>query len=197
MTKKVEKDIFTTERGVHLEILAIAPFEMQEVAQAIQKRFPMPEAPTYTMETVGGGQETKPLTLDTAQSEEEKARYLAYLEQVQAAQSATSLELNDYMLMAGVRIPDDAASDDGWMKRQRRFGVELPEDPDELKLHYLKTVILTGNDFAELLPRIMAKTGVDRGLVDTARESFQRAVVRPDREAGAGTGEGSANGEGA
>lgn len=191
----MKPDIFTTERGMQLHLLAIAPFEMQEVAQAIQRRFPIPEAPTYQMELAGGGVETKPLTLDTAQTEEEKARYLAYLAQRQEAESAVSLELNDYMLMAGVKF--ELPKDDGWQKRQRRFGVAVPDDPDELKLHYLKTVVLTGDDFAELLPRIMAKTGVDRGLVDTARESFQRAVAGAERQDRPPTGDGAAASEGA
>lgn len=73
-------------------------------------------------------------------------------------------------------------TDGAWMKLQKRFGVKIPDDPEDFKLHYLKTRLLSPDDLAELLPRLMRKTGVDEKSIQTAQNSFRGAVRRQRRQ---------------
>lgn len=178
---KQQKDIFVTSTGVEIELVSIPPFEIQAIADALKDKHPIPPVPTYEVETVGGGKELHLHTADTLTTPEDKARWEEYSSKRQLAENAINLGMNDYLFMAGTRY--ETGSDDGaWMKLQKKFGVKIPDDPDDLKLHYLKTRLLSPDDISELLPRLMRKTGVDPKLVETAKNSFRRQVRRQGRQ---------------
>lgn len=172
----MKKDIFTTQGGAEIELIAIPPFEIQMVADALKERHPIPSVPTYEVETVGGGKEFHAHTADTATEPVDRAKWEEYIKIKTISESAINQGMNDYLFMAGTRSA--VSNDDGWQKLQKRFGVVIPDDPDELRLHYLKTRLLSPDDITELLPRLMAKTGADPKLVESAKNSFRRAVRR-------------------
>lgn len=176
----MKKDIFVTQAGVEVELVFIPPFEIQMVADALKAQHPIPPVPTYGVETISGGKELHEHTADTATEPADKARWEEYARIKAAAESAINQGMNDYLFMAGTRY--DMNGDDGWQKLQKRFGIAIPDDPDELKLHYLKTRLLSPDDIVDLLPRLMAKTGADPKLVESAKNSFRRAVRRQGRE---------------
>lgn len=176
-----KKDIFTTQDGVEIELLPISQFEIQAVADALKEQHPVPPVPTYEVTTIGGGKEFHQHTADTLDTPESKAQWKEYDTKKTLAENAINLAINDYLFMAGLQYVMPT-NDGAWMKLQKRFGVKIPDDPDDLKLHYLKTRLLSPDDLSNLLPRLMSKTGVDPKLVETAKNSFRRSVRRQGRQ---------------
>jgi len=178
---KQQKDIFVTSTGFEIELLPIPPFEIQAVADALKERHPVPPIPTYEVETVGGGKELHQHTEDTLITPEDKARWKEYADKKKTTETAINLAMNDYLFMAGTRY-EITDSEGAWIKLQKRFGIAIPDEHYDLKLHYLKTRLLSADDINELLPRLMSKTGVDSKMVETAKNSFRRAVRRQGRQ---------------
>lgn len=175
------RDIFVTSTGVEIELVSIPPFEAQAVGDALKELHPIPPVPTYEVETVGGGKELHQHTEDTLTTPEDKAAWAAYTQAKEDAEKAINLGMNDYLFLAGIRY-QMTDTDGAWMKLQKRFGVKIPDDPEDFKLHYLKTRLLSPDDLAELLPRLMRKTGVDEKSIQTAQNSFRGAVRRQRRQ---------------
>ena len=124
---------YTTSTGHELIISTISP----DYVLAIQKGVEFPEPPTYEFEVLGGTKETAPHTETTTKSEEDQllwndyklARNLAY----------TTVEIKKaravFRRFVDVVMPED----DAWVEIQKEDGIEVPDDPKERKLHYIKT----------------------------------------------------------
>lgn len=195
MNKTIDQaDIFTAEDGTEIELLAIRPFEMAMITEALRKKYPIPAVPTYEVETIGGGKELREHDETTATDDADKAMWKRYLATKAEAEGKINQEMNDYILAAGTHTKFSVDPDAPWTKIQRKFGIVIPDDPEDLRVHYLKTRVLNVDDINELLTRIMAKTGIKADMVETAKNSFRSPVRRQRREAGRLTGD-SAEGE--
>lgn len=174
------RDLYTTANGEEIELLAISPFEIQAVSDAVRKKHPLPEVPTYTVETVGGGMEVREHDETTITTDEEKVTWAQYTKEKEAAELAFNLAINDFMLLAGIAC--EMPSDEKWMALQRKFGVELPDDPEDLRLHYIKTRLLNLNDLNAVIVKLTQKTGVSAEMVETGRASFRSPVRGQGRQ---------------
>ncbi len=185
MSKTIDQaDIFTAENGTAIELLAIRPFEMAMVTEALRKKYPIPAIPTYEVETIGGGKELREHDETTATDDADKALWKRYLANKAEAEGKINQEMNDYILAAGTHTQFTVDLDAPWTKIQRKFGVIIPDDPEDLRVHYLKTRVLNVDDINELLTRIMSKTGIKADMVETAKDSFRGTVRRQRRETG-------------
>lgn len=190
MSKTIDQaDIFTAEDGTEIELLAIRPFEMAMISDALRKKYPIPAVPTYEVETIGGGKELREHDETTVTTDEEKAAWKRYVATKAEAEGKINQEMNDYILAAGTHTRITVDPDAPWTKIQRKFGITIPDDPEDLRVHYLKTRVLNVDDINELLSRIMAKTGIKSDMVETAKNSFRGTVRRQRREAGRLTGD--------
>lgn len=185
MSKTIDQaDIFTAEDGTEIELLAIRPFEMAMISDALRKKYPIPAVPTYEVETIGGGKELREHDETTVTTDEEKAAWKRYVATKTEAEGKINQEMNDYILAAGTHTHIAVDPDAPWTKIQRKFGIAIPDDPEDLRVHYLKTRVLNVDDINELLSRIMAKTGIKADMVETAKNSFRGTVRRQRRETG-------------
>jgi len=132
-----QADVFVTEDGTEIELLAIRVFEMQMVADALKRQYPIPATPTYEVETVGGGKELHVHSADTVTTPEEKAAWQQYEATKTDAENKINQAVNDYILSTGTRTNFVVDPNGSWTSIQRKFGVEIPTDPEDLRVHYL------------------------------------------------------------
>lgn len=172
---KKAQDVFLTSTGVELPLRRISPL-LVEKARASEA---MPERPTYIAETAGGGTEEHPHDDTTLETEEDKAAWREYLMETAFAQRRVNNRV--VMLLFRRGIDYDALKlpkDDSWIKEQRDiFGIEVPDDPLELKMHWVETEALaTPEDIKLLTIQLMSMTGAPEEVVAAAERSFRRPV---------------------
>ena len=75
-----------------------------------------------------------------------------------------------------------------WRELQEYFEIKLPENPIALKIHFLRTELLTTtDDINNLMASIMEASGIDRTVLEAAQNSFRRNL-RQEQNAISGTG---------
>lgn len=187
--QKKGKDVFITATGVELRLRRISPL-LVEKARASE---PMPERPTYIADTAGGGTEEHPHDDTTLETEEDELAWQTYLMETAFAQRRVNERVVMLLFRRGIdydalKLPED----DTWITEQREiFGVEVPDDPFELKMHWLETEALTTPEEIKLLTvELMSMTGCPEEVVAAAERSFRRPVEGdspeqpPDSEGG-------------
>lgn len=173
--KKEQRDVFITSTGIELPLKRISPI-LVDKAQASE---PMPERPTYTAETAGGGTELHPHDHTTLETDEDKAAWQEYLMKTAFAQRLINERVTMVMFYRGIDYDAiDLPEDDTWITEQREvFGIDVPEDPLKLKRHWVETEALsTPEEIKELVVRLMAMTGAPEEVVAVAERSFRRPV---------------------
>ena len=74
-----------------------------------------------------------------------------------------------------------------WRELQEYFEIKLPENPIALKIHFLRTELLTTtDDINNLMASIMEASGIDRTVLEAAQNSFRRNL-RQESNAISGT----------
>lgn len=169
---------FVTSTGVELLIHGVPQLLLEKVRSSVK----MPDPPTYTAKTVAGDEETHFHDETTLESDEDRKAWSAYL----ADKASKDAELRERMvrviLMRGtdVTLPED----ESWKDLQRFIGVEVPDDPLELKYHYIQTEAVGGaQDLALIMEKVMEKTGIPEEALAEAKASF-RNIMEKDNTIG-------------
>jgi len=195
---------YITSTGNELRLVPMSAYKIAAIQQSIK----FPECPTYEVETVTGEKVSFKHTKDTmkdgvlvkgtVETEEEKIAFAAY--ETEYAKSASTV--NERMTKAILRdcvivnIPDD----DTWKKKQERDGIVIPEDEDELKIHYITTELL-GNvvDLLAIRNQVTSMSTIDAEFLQQAEELFCSQMGIQDRKrtkpGGNGAGEQSVEAE--
>ena len=142
---------FMTDKGIELTLSAISPVLLDRVEIEVESRFEAEgeptKTPTFQLQTVGGDFQTFELTEknlnpgDPQEAEWRQAKWNAYLNaqaRLQAAQAEARLK---FLLKWAVDV--DVPEDTKWQRLVRMAGVEIPDDPDELRFVYLWYHVLT------------------------------------------------------
>lgn len=170
---------FVTSGGREIKLAPIPQMLVEKVRDAAMRSVPVPPAPTYEVK-IGDGDDTVTYAHDatTLTTPEEHAAWDAYQAALaRQAQVAATRVMNFYYTRGVAEEMDDA-----WMAEQRFFGVEIPEEPLERKLHWVQTEILTTpDDFQNCIIAIMEVSGVDDEAIRAARASFRRDL-RPEAD---------------
>lgn len=181
--------IFTTTAGIEIPIQPISLLDLQLAQDAIEKEFldnnePI-EPPTYEVETFGGGEEINTYTeltiVDAPEEDKEKWRlHLEALDRMgEEIQKRTGIIYLD-------GITYDLPEDDSWIARRKKLlNEDIPDDPDELKLHYVNNVLLkTPADKSGLMLEIqkLSMTGVNEEAIQAMEELFRSQVEIQGRE---------------
>ena len=173
--KQDQGEVFVTSIGVVLPLRHISPLLVEKARASI----PIPERPTYTAETVSGVIEVHPHDDTTLETDEDRAEWQNYLMQ----RALVDRQINERVTMLLFRrgINFDALKlpkDDKWIKEQEEvFGIEVPDDPIERKIHWVETEALaTTDDIKLLIVKLMAMTGAPKEVVAAAERSFRRPV---------------------
>ena len=166
-----EKGVHTTRKGVAIRLRLFSPVLRDKVRQSVE----FPEPPVYEAKTAGGGTEKHPYTEDMIETDVEREMWRQY----QGKRLAADLQLYDRLGKLALIRGTEITIPDGWEQGQALFGIEIPEDPLERKLHWIETEAVESNDdLRDLILAILQyqnTTEEERALV---------AVSFPDSVAG-------------
>ena len=164
-----ETGMYTTRKGVAIRLRLFSPVLRDKVRQSIE----FPPIPIYVAETAGGGKEEHPYTTDMIETDDEKAMWSEYQTKLMVANLTLYERLGRLALIRGteVDIPD------GWEKEQELFGIDVPDDPTERKLHWIETEAVESNDdLSALILAILAYQTVTLEERAAAAASFPDSV---------------------
>lgn len=176
MGRKMNK--YTTKRGFDIELLncgeMIAAFFKSHNESA-------PKPPTYTIQSMGGGFNEFVLDEKSAETDEEKAALEQYKIAAGAHDEKTTREFINLIFLRGIRVVENG---DGWAQEQERlFGIRVPADPAERRLHYLTTEVLGGlspdelkEETAHIVSGVMRVSGMDGEAVSQIEGIFLGTV---------------------
>jgi hypothetical protein len=162
---------YETSLGVVLTLKPISP----DILSAIHTQIKFPEPPTYEHELIGGEKEVLYHTEKTLETEEEKTAWNNYLEELRLA----NREYYERKIRAIFRrcIILDMPEDDEWKILLRQDGINIPEDPIELKYLYLTTqTIGSPNDPIAIMEIVDKLSSFDEEELETVRSMFRRSI---------------------
>lgn len=171
---------FTTAAGEAIEVFPVSLQQLEMVravaAEEANREFGgAPQAPTYTVEVMGGEKEIHPHDETTLETEEDRLAFAEYQAKLRTYNAVISKRVMNFVLLAGTKIqpPDD----DAWIEMQQYFGIDVPEGKLDRRAHYIQTeVIKTLNDIQGLSTAIMEVSGIDTKLVEASAATFSDSV---------------------
>ena len=164
-------DIYETRKGVAVRLRLFSPVLRDKVRQSVE----FPEVPIYVAETAGGGKEEHPYTADMVETDDERAMWRTHQGKLLAANLMLYERLGRLALIRGteVDVPE------GWEKEQAIYGIEVPTDPIERKLHWIETeAVESNNDLSALILAILAYQNTTQEERATAAASFPDSMER-------------------
>jgi hypothetical protein len=191
-----DTDVFvTTSRGVVVECLPIAEL-INAQEENLRAGIEWPEKPVHIIIDVAGSEIEQALSqawIDGGNATDEEIEtweeYLVAQAQAQAEYEAKRDEaLPRLLAYKGVRLADPALAE-RWTEDHRWMGMDVPDDPRERTLHFLRTEIL-GNaeaDIVEIMLGIYRASGADPDLMKEAEVFFRGEMGRTRRDAAGGS----------
>jgi len=175
------RDVYETRKGVAVRLRLFSPVLQDKVRQSVE----FPEVPVYVATTAGGGKEEHPYTADMVESDDEKAMWAEY----QAKRLAANLTLYERLGRLALIRGTDPDIPEGWEQEQELYGITVPEDPTERKLHWLETEAVESNDdLSELVLSILQYQNIKQEDRAAAAASFPDPVGGNGGPAGDTTG---------
>jgi hypothetical protein len=167
-----ERFTYTTAGGKTLNLSPVQPLQAQMVRdaeyKAAIKKHGEPVKPTYKTEA-DEVFEHDPTTLTT---DEEKAAWLEYKRIEAAIDAQVSEKMLRFFLYHGVDIDPDG--DKKWQAEQEYFGLEVPNDPIERKVHYIQSeLIFAASDIQGITTKLLEMAGVRPEVVEAAQATFR------------------------
>lgn len=172
---------WTSSRGITIGLLPLSPILMQKVRLGVENDVGIPEKPTYTV-PVGTGEHTSTQEIEhdkksIEETPEDKEKWDDYLEHEIEFNAVLNERMAKAIMLMSVKF--DMPEDDDWMKIQKILGVDVPDDPDERKQHYLETEIMgSPQDTIELMA--MATIGSFDGEARAAAVSLFRGAIQKE-----------------
>jgi hypothetical protein len=165
-----------TINGKEYEIAPVSDVLINLVKEAVKREFiergePI-NPPTYEIETAGGGKSIEAHDETTLSTDDDRKAWAAHIEAVQRL----TIEVNNRTNKAWLSgIVFDIPEDENWKAHQKFLGVRIPDDPEEMRWHYLTTEILKStDDYMTALSQIM-------------KESYRGVVKEDDIDAAIGS----------
>ncbi len=175
---------FTTTAGHVISVQAVPPMLIEEVRLRAQATVEVPPKPTYEVELPDGSPMTYEHDEQSITTDEEKAAWAKYQAALTRREQVSATKVMELFMAKGTIIEPDG----DWGELQEYFGIELPTNPIARKIHYLRTELLTTvDDINGLMGAVMEASGIDRTVLEAARNSF-RGQLRQETDTAAGTG---------
>lgn len=174
---------FKTVEGIEVEYGPISLAELEMAEKAIEREYrergePI-DPPTYEVEVAGGGKVKHFHDENSDKDDAAQAEWLLHkdaLNRMQGDQTA----VRSQMIFEGIKV--QLPEDDAWMRRQKKYRIPIPEDPEERLTHYIMTVIFKAPsdvmDISMEIMRLSAKGLVPREAIDAAEATFRRKLER-------------------
>lgn len=178
---------YTSSRGTAVRFYPMPPMLMEKIEVGVEMEFgPRPEPPTYTIETAVGEKETHTHTKDTLESDEDKAAWAAYQDELAIWEN----ELSRRVLRAiQVECIKPESLDDEWLEKQSFLGIKVPENKFERHLHWVETEFV-GNqeDILACMTIPMRLAGAEDSDLAAAEKLFRDSVQTQTNREGAAAG---------
>ena len=188
----------TTSSGKKWKVLPVSQETVIMAQKAIEERYKSHgltiDPPTYTYQTAGGGSIVAEHNETTLETEEDKARWKVYQDNRNNL-DAEKADLQMRMwLTLGLDI-DESIKDPAWEQTQAFFGVVIPTNPIEKRLHFVKTEVLKSpydiGEFIRVETKLAQQGAVSEEEVDAAIDIFlSQAFARKKVDLATGTPEG-------
>lgn len=185
----MREPFYVTKRGHRVKVQSfphLLPGKVQVAAEKKAKELFPAVVPTYDEPLMGGGVQTFEHDDKSVEGNPEATEALnQYRTNLRKQTAYVNEKMMQFYILTGteVQLPDD----DKWRKRQEFFGIELPDDENELTYHYITTEIITdARELMDLVERIMEEAGIDPDTLDAARETF-RGVLGEQKNSTEGT----------
>ena len=172
---------YTTERGITIGITPI-PLLLDKIREA----HPMPDPPTYTEHTAGGGVQEVEITEAMAATWAARdpstwAQHKETWAEYQAETDRRTTILNDALWRAVMRraIQVDMPKDDAWAEDQALYGLTVPDDPAERREHYIWTEVLGGQRDILKVMGLAAGADLTEDQLEAVGATFWDTLQRP------------------
>jgi len=130
---------YTTSTGITVGLKPIAPNYIERIRQQID----WPEPPSYEVPVLGGGTERVYYTDKNVETDEEKAAWAEFEQKRDAANILFFQKRSQAIIRRCVVI--DLPEDDSWERLQEQDGIEIPQDPELKRIHYIETEVIGSN----------------------------------------------------
>jgi len=167
--------VYTTRKGVAIRLRLFSPVLRDKVRQSVE----FPEPPVYEAKTAGGGVEKHPYTEDMVETDAEREMWRQY----QGRRFAADLQLYDRLGKLALIRGTEIDVPEGWEQEQAIFGIEIPGDPLERKLHWIETEAVESNDdLRDLILAVLQYQNTTEEERAIAAGSFPDSVARDTAE---------------
>lgn len=186
-----EITFFSTSKGERIRVQSfphMLPGKVQVAAEKKALELYPATMPTYDEPLMGGGVQTFEHDDKSVEGNPEaKAALDLYRSQLQKRTGYINEKMMQFYVLTGtvVELPEN----DRWLRRQRFFGIEIPDDEDALLYHYITTELLgDARELMELVEQIMVASGIDPDSLAAARVSFRGLLGEKENAAGRANG---------
>lgn len=165
---------FVSSKGVELALRPVSQFKLDSL-KASFKEVPIPQ---YEMTIVGGEKVRHPMDATIAQNQGRMDEWNEYLKAKSANERDKAKRSTDLLFFEGVDV-EIPGPDSEWQKTSEYFGIKIPADPIERKLHYIyNETLVGGEDIVNLVAQIFEVSQMDEEVVRNIRESFRARKKR-------------------
>lgn len=175
--------VFTTTDGRELRLGVVSPMALQQIRIGLRNEFAKAGkvlvCPTYQMTTAGGDVETAKYDDESIKGAlpVDQAAYADYQKYTADFTAEENNRIVNYTLLYG--LPDVESPSAEWIAAQRKFGIEISEDKDELKMLYLQIAVLkTEADQKNAIITLMALSmdGRPQAEIDAVQALFRSSI---------------------
>jgi len=182
--KGVDLTTYTTQKGLTIKLMPVNRLTIQMIRSGVRAEFreagePI-ATPTYEAKTVADDVEELPLdakSLEVPGDEEETKRrtevWAAHQDALTRLGEEEQNRVTRYQLIEGV----DVEVPDGFDAKMEKYGIEVPEDPDDRRLLYIMTTALTTmQEVFDVTIRLMALTNraeLTQEMLEAAEATFR------------------------
>lgn len=164
-------------KGLTVEIMRPEPeflMKMQKVFQAVK----MPKPPKYYARTLTGRMEEHYMDQKAAeQTEGGMEQWASYQTLLREAKAEQNEKVTLAIMYFGTKF---TVPEDGWEEEQVFLGIEVPQEKNQKRAHFLSSVI-DAEDMAAIMSKVMRRSGIDESVVKEAEDSFRLAIHTESR----------------
>lgn len=185
-----EKPFFYTEDGRKVYFQSISLMDISEAEKGIEQEYrerkePI-DAPTYTVEAVGGAKITKELTKDNLLvegNETETERRMKAWAEYEVATNAMKSEIGTVtteIILDAIELDVTDEELQAWAEKKRKRHIKIPTEKEELVKRYkMGELLRTPKDLLKAQGEIMVLSSsgaVTREAVEAAEDTFLRSL---------------------
>lgn len=164
---------YTVQKGEYAGLVITTKPVNPSIIQRVLGSVVTPKRPVYEATLAGGRKQYFPMDEVAAeQTPGGKEQWELYREQMRDAQSEQNNKVVNAIFLLGT---DCTLPVGGWEELDRMLGLDIPEQPDAKRAHFLMTH-LEPSDIIGLTTAVMRETGVDESVIQEAEDSFRDSV---------------------